>query len=47
MANGVPIKVVVRTEVDGVMLSPNNQIQQYTVKAFNEWDSSVSYFVKN
>ncbi|PAV63604.1 hypothetical protein WR25_20857 [Diploscapter pachys] len=40
--NGKPVEVVCRTEHDGVMLSPNGELQYLTIKAFNEWDSSFS-----
>uniref|UniRef100_A0AC34Q1V7 Eukaryotic translation initiation factor 3 subunit D n=1 Tax=Panagrolaimus sp. JU765 TaxID=591449 RepID=A0AC34Q1V7_9BILA len=37
-----PIVLVARTENDAVMQGPNNEILKLTVKAFNEWDSSLS-----
>lgn len=42
MSDGTPIKVVARTENDGVILGANGEIQKLTIKAFNEWDSGVS-----
>uniref|UniRef100_A0A915D6T5 Eukaryotic translation initiation factor 3 subunit p66 n=1 Tax=Ditylenchus dipsaci TaxID=166011 RepID=A0A915D6T5_9BILA len=42
MSNGTPIKLVVRTENDGVMIAPDKKVQTLTIKAFNEWDSTLS-----
>ncbi|KAI1730261.1 eukaryotic translation initiation factor 3 subunit 7 (eIF-3) domain-containing protein [Ditylenchus destructor] len=42
MSDGTPIKVVARTENDGVILGANGEIQKLTIKAFNEWDSGQS-----
>lgn len=41
MSDGTPIKLIARTETDGVMTGPNGTVQKLTIKAFNEWDSSV------
>lgn len=43
MANGTPITLVARTEHDAVMMGglSGKEVQKLTVKAFNEWDSSV------
>lgn len=41
MGDGTPIKLVARTEIDGVMLGTNQEKQILTIKAFNEWDSQV------
>uniref|UniRef100_A0A7E5A0D3 Eukaryotic translation initiation factor 3 subunit D n=1 Tax=Panagrellus redivivus TaxID=6233 RepID=A0A7E5A0D3_PANRE len=40
--DGTPITLVTRTENDSVLAGPNNEPQKLTVKAFNEWDSSMS-----
>jgi hypothetical protein len=40
MKDGTPITLVARTEHDAVMQS-GGEIQKLTIKAFNEWDSSV------
>uniref|UniRef100_F1KZJ9 Eukaryotic translation initiation factor 3 subunit D n=1 Tax=Ascaris suum TaxID=6253 RepID=F1KZJ9_ASCSU len=42
MANGKEIRLVCRTEQDGVMLAPNGEIQTLTIKALNEWDPKLS-----
>ena len=45
MADGTPINVVARTELDGAMISPSGNTKEplkLTIKAFNEWDSTVS-----
>ncbi|KAL3072606.1 hypothetical protein niasHS_017580 [Heterodera schachtii] len=44
MANGTAITLVARTEHDAVMLAGTSakEVQKLTVKAFNEWDSSLS-----
>lgn len=44
MANGKEIRLVCRTEQDGVMLAPNGEIQTLTIKALNEWDPKVFLF---
>ncbi|CAB3411586.1 unnamed protein product [Caenorhabditis bovis] len=40
--DGKPVELVVRTELDAVMMGPKNNVQFMTIKAFNEWDSSLS-----
>lgn len=45
MSDGTPVRLVARTEHDGVMLGPNGEVNKLTIKAFNEWDSSVVFFV--
>jgi len=40
--DGVPIKLVARTEHDAVMQGSAGEVVKLTIKAFNEWDSSVS-----
>jgi len=40
--NDTPITLIARTENDAVMVGPNNETLKLTVKAFNEWDSSLS-----
>ena len=42
MRDGKPIKLVARTEHDAVMQGSGGEIVKLTIKAFNEWDSSVS-----
>jgi len=42
MSDGTPIKLVVRTEIDAVLRSDNDNVQYLTIKAFNEWDSSAA-----
>lgn len=41
---GTPIVVVARTELDGALPStdPSGEPSKLTIKAFNEWDSSLS-----
>lgn len=40
-ADGTAVRLVCRTEHDGVTLGPNGETQTLTIKAFNEWDSRV------
>ncbi|VDN60024.1 unnamed protein product [Dracunculus medinensis] len=40
--DGTEIRLVCRTEHDGVTVGPNGDIQTLTIKAFNEWDSRFS-----
>uniref|UniRef100_A0A915M7L4 Eukaryotic translation initiation factor 3 subunit p66 n=1 Tax=Meloidogyne javanica TaxID=6303 RepID=A0A915M7L4_MELJA len=40
--DGVPIKLVARTEHDAVMQGSAGEVVKLTIKAFNEWDSSQS-----
>uniref|UniRef100_A0A0M3JXP7 Eukaryotic translation initiation factor 3 subunit D n=1 Tax=Anisakis simplex TaxID=6269 RepID=A0A0M3JXP7_ANISI len=41
-ADGTEVRLVCRTEHDGVTLGPNGEPQTLTIKAFNEWDSRLS-----
>uniref|UniRef100_A0A0N5AJ04 Eukaryotic translation initiation factor 3 subunit D n=1 Tax=Syphacia muris TaxID=451379 RepID=A0A0N5AJ04_9BILA len=41
-ADGTEVRLVCRTEHDGVSLGPNGETQTLTIKAFNEWDSRHS-----
>lgn len=41
MADGTEVRLVCRTEQDGVTIGPNGDTQTLTIKAFNEWDSKV------
>jgi len=43
-ANGTPIVVVARTELDGALpaTDPAGEPSKLTIKAFNEWDSTMS-----
>jgi len=41
-ADSEEIKLVCRTEHDGVIIGPNGETQTLTIKAFNEWDSRLS-----
>lgn len=41
MKDGTPLTLVARTEHDAVMMGSHGEIQKLTIKAFNEWDSSV------
>lgn len=45
MADGKPITLVARTEIDGVMMSTNQEVSKLTIKAFNEWDSQVIFLL--
>uniref|UniRef100_A0A914RRA4 Eukaryotic translation initiation factor 3 subunit p66 n=1 Tax=Parascaris equorum TaxID=6256 RepID=A0A914RRA4_PAREQ len=42
MADGTEVRLVCRTEQDGVTIGPNGDTQTLTIKAFNEWDSKAS-----
>ena len=42
--DGTEVRLVCRTEHDGVSIGPNGETQTLTIKAFNEWDSRVSFF---
>lgn len=42
MDDDTPVNLIARTENDAVMVGPNNETLKLTVKAFNEWDSSLS-----
>ncbi|KHN88178.1 Eukaryotic translation initiation factor 3 subunit D [Toxocara canis] len=42
MDDGTEVRLVCRTEHDGVMLGPNGETQTLTIKALNEWDSKLS-----
>ncbi|VDM38565.1 unnamed protein product [Toxocara canis] len=42
MTDGTEVRLVCRTEHDGVTLGPNGDTQTLTIKAFNEWDSRLS-----
>ncbi|OZC07570.1 eukaryotic translation initiation factor 3 subunit D family protein [Onchocerca flexuosa] len=41
-ADGTEVRLVCRTEHDGVTLGPNGETQMLTIKAFNEWDSRMA-----
>ncbi|MFH4973501.1 hypothetical protein AB6A40_000210 [Gnathostoma spinigerum] len=41
-ADGTEVRLVCRTEHDGVIIGPNGDTQTLTIKAFNEWDSRMS-----
>lgn len=41
-ADGTEVRLVCRTEHDGVTIGPNGETQTLTIKAFNEWDSRLS-----
>lgn len=43
--DGTEVRLICRTEHDGVTLGPNGETQMLTIKAFNEWDSRVK--IKN
>uniref|UniRef100_A0A0K0FNL1 Eukaryotic translation initiation factor 3 subunit p66 n=1 Tax=Strongyloides venezuelensis TaxID=75913 RepID=A0A0K0FNL1_STRVS len=38
---GVPLTLVCRTEVNGISTGTSGELQLLTIKAFNEWDSTV------
>ncbi|EJW74426.1 hypothetical protein WUBG_14664, partial [Wuchereria bancrofti] len=41
-ADGTEVRLICRTEHDGVTTGPNGETQMLTIKAFNEWDSRMA-----